>query len=541
MTWLQHYNPLGSLGFSAIVAAIPLFILLYMLGIRRSKGHYAAFFATLAAVLLAIIVWGMPAGHAVSATLYGAAFGIFPIVWIVVTAIWVYNMTVECGDFEIIKNSLACVTDDRRLQALFIAFAFGSFIEGTAGFGTPVAITAAMLVGLGFNARYAAGVCLIANTAPVAFGAIGIPIVVAAGVTGLDMMHISKIVGRQLPFLSLIVPLWLSVTMCGWKRSMEVLPAIIVAGLCFAVTQFAVSNYVGPYLPDIISAVVTIVGLGIFLRLWKPKQVFHFADEKPAGPVTCQFSAGEVVRAWAPYVILAIMVFLWGLTSVKGVLGPVGTSFSWPLLHNLVIKTAPIVAKNTPYAAVYNVNLGSAAGSAIFIAGLLSVLIMPKYGFGKAFACLGRTIHMLRFPILTIALILGLAFIMNYSGMSSTLGLAFTAAGSAFPFFSPFLGWVGVFLTGSDTSSNALFTSLQKTTAHQIGVDPNLMVAANSSGGVTGKMISPQSIAVATAATGLVGEEGAIFRWTFFHSVGMCTIIAVLTLLQAYWFKFMLP
>jgi lactate permease len=483
----------------------------------------------------------MPVGYAISATLYGAAFGIFPIVWIVITAIWVYNMTVECGDFEIIKNSLACVTDDRRLQALFIAFAFGSFIEGTAGFGTPVAITAAMLVGLGFNARYAAGVCLIANTAPVAFGAIGIPIVVAAGVTGLNMMHISQIVGRQLPFLSLIVPLWLSVTMCGWSRSLEVLPAIIVAGLCFALSQFLVSNFIGPYLPDIISAIVTIIGLGIFLHVWKPKRVFHFADEKPAGPVTCQFSSGEVIRAWAPYVILAVMVFLWGLESVKGFLAPFGTSFSWPSLHNLVIKTAPIVAKDTPYAAVYNVNIGSAAGTAIFLAGILSVFIMPNYGFGKAFGCLGRTIYLLRFPILTIALILGLAFIMNYSGMSSTLGLAFTAAGAAFPFFSPFLGWVGVFLTGSDTSSNALFTSLQKTTAQQIGVDPHLMVAANSSGGVTGKMISPQSIAVATAATGLVGEEGAIFRWTFFHSVGMCAVIALITLLQAYWLSFMLP
>jgi lactate permease len=541
MTWLQHYNPTGNLAISAILAAIPLFILLYMLGIRRSKGHYAGFYATLAAVLLAIIVWRMPIVYALSATVYGMAFGIFPIVWIVVTAIWVYNMTVECGDFEIIKNSLACITDDRRLQALFIAFAFGAFIEGTAGFGTPVAITAAMLVGLGFNARYAAGVCLIANTAPVAFGAIGIPIVVAAGVTGLDMMHISQIVGRQLPFLSLIVPLWLSVTMCGWSRSLEVLPAIIVAGLCFAVSQFVVSNFIGPYLPDIIAAIVTIVGLGVFLHVWKPKKVFHFADEKPAGPVTCQFSSGEVIRAWAPYAILAIMVFLWGLTTVKGGLAPIGTKFSWPFLDKLVIKTAPIVAKNTPYAAVYNVNIGTAAGTAIFIAGLLSVFIMPNYGFGRAFGCLGRTFYMLRFPILTIALVLGLAFIMNYSGMSTTLGLAFTAAGAAFPFFSPFLGWVGVFLTGSDTSSNALFTSLQKTTAHGIGVDPNLMVAANSSGGVTGKMISPQSIAVATAATGLVGEEGAIFRWTFLHSVGMCLVIAVLTLLQAYWLSFMLP
>jgi lactate permease len=541
MPWNQIYNPLGNLAISALVAAIPLFILLYMLGIRRSKGHYAAFFATLAAVLLAVFAWGMPAGLAISATLNGAAFGLFPIVWIIVTAIWVYNMTVESGEFEIIKNSLACVTDDRRLQALFIAFAFGSFIEGTAGFGTPVAITAAMLVGLGFNARYAAGVCLIANTAPVAFGAIGIPIVVAAGVTGLDMMKISQIVGRQLPFLSVIVPLWLAVTMSGWKRSMEVLPAIIVAGLCFAISQFVVSNYIGPYLPDIISAIVTIIGLGIFLRVWKPSNTFHFADEKPSGPVTCQFSAGEVVRAWTPYVILAIMVFLWGLDSVKTFLKPFGTTFNWPLLHNLVVKVAPIAAKNTPYPAVYNVNIGSAAGTAIFIAGLLSILVIPKYGFGRAFACLGRTIKMLRFPILTISLILGLAFIMNYSGMSSTLGLAFVTTGVLFPFFSPFLGWLGVFLTGSDTSSNALFTSLQKTTAQQIGVDPNLMVAANSSGGVTGKMISPQSIAVACAATGLVGEEGHIFRWTLKHSVLMCLVIACLTLLQAYWLKWMLP
>ncbi len=541
MTWVQQYNPLGNLGLSALVAAIPLFILLYMLGIRRSKGHYAALYATLAAVLLAIFVWRMPAGLAISATLNGMAFGLFPIVWIVISAIWVYNMSVESGEFEIIKNSLACITDDRRLQALFIAFAFGSFIEGTAGFGTPVAITAAMLVGLGFNHRYAAGVCLIANTAPVAFGAIGIPIVVAAGVTGLDMMHISKIVGRQLPFLSLIVPLWLAVTMSGWKRSMEVLPAIIVAGLCFAVTQFLVSNFVGPYLPDIISAIVTIIGLGIFLRVWKPSATFHFADEEPAGPVTCRFSAGEVVRAWLPYAILAVMVFLWGLESVKAVLAPIGGKFNWPLLHNLVTKTAPVVAKDSPYPAVYLVNIGSAAGTAIFIAGLLSVLIIPNYGFGRAFACLMRTIKQLRFPIMTISLILGLAWIMNYSAMSSTLGLAFTATGVLFPFFSPFLGWLGVFLTGSDTSSNAVFTSLQKTTAQGIGVDPHLMVAANSSGGVTGKMISPQSIAVACAATGLVGEEGAIFRWTFFHSLGMCAVIAVLTLLQAYWLKFMLP
>jgi lactate permease len=541
MNWTQVYNPLGNLGLSALVAGIPLYILFYMLAVRRSPGHRAALLSTVSAVILAVIVWGMPVGMALSATLLGVAFGIFPIVWIVLNTIWVYNMTVESGEFDKIRNSLACITDDRRLQALFIAFAFGSFIEGTAGFGTPVAITAAMLVGLGFNPMYAAGICLIANTAPVAFGAIGIPIVVAAKVTDLDMMHISQIVGRQLPFLSLIVPMWLSVTMCGFKRSLEVLPACIVAGLCFAVTQFTVSNFVGPYLPDILSAVVTIVGLGFFLRVWKPSNVFHFPDEKPAGPVTCLYSSGQIIRAWVPYFILAVMVFLWGLESVKAVLAPVGTVFNWPALHNLVIKTAPVVAKNSPYAAQFALNIGSAAGTAILVAGILSVLIIPNYGLGRALACYAKTARQLRFPIVTIAVILGLAYIMNYSGMSSSMGLALSATGVLFPFFAPILGWLGVFLTGSDTSSNALFGSLQKTTATQLGIDPALTVAANSCGGVCGKMISPQSIAVATAATGLVGQEGNIFRFTVGHSAAMVLFICILTILQAYVLKVMLP
>lgn len=541
MNWIQVYNPLGYLGLSALIAGIPLYILFYMLAVRRSPGHWAALVATGSAVVLAILVWGMPIGLAVNATIMGAAFGLFPIVWIVITAIWVYNMSVESGEFDIIRNSLASITDDRRLQALFIAFAFGSFIEGTAGFGTPVAITAAMLVGLGFNPMYAAGICLIANTAPVAFGAIGIPIVVAAKVTDLDLMTISKIVGRQLPFLSILVPIWLSVTMCGFKRSLEVLPALIVAGLCFAVTQFTVSNYVGPYLPDILSAIVTIIGLGIFLRVWKPSKVFHFPDEKPSGPVTCRYTAGQVVRSWTPYLILAVMVFMWGLDSVKTVLNTFGLTFNWPGLHNLVVKTAPIVAKNTPYAAAYSLNIGSAAGTAILLSGILSLLVIPKYGLGRAISCFGRTIRQLRYPILTIALILGLASIMNYSGMSATMGLALAATGVLFPFFAPILGWLGVFLTGSDTSSNALFCSLQKTTATQIGVNPALTVAANSSGGVCGKMISPQSISVATAASGLVGQEGNIFRFTLWHSFGMVLFISVLTLLQAYVLKWMLP
>ena len=552
--WTQVYDPLGKLLpmpeylLSALVAAIPLYLLFYMLAFKRTAGHKAALVGTTAAVLLAIAVWGMPIPLAISATANGALFGIFPIVWIVITAVWVYNMTVESGEFEIIKESLAALTDDRRLQAIFIAFAFGSFIEGTAGFGTPVAITAAMLAGLGFNPIYAAGICLIANTAPVAFGAIGIPIVVAANTSGLDMQHISSIVGRQLPLLSFIVPAWLCVTMCGFKRTLEVVPALLTAGLCFAGAQFLFSNFHGPYLPDIMSAIITIVGMVILLRFWKPKQSWHFPDEEPRKNVTLTYSVGQVLRAWSPYIILAAMVFVWGLVAFKTLVKPIdGFVFAWPMLNGLVAKTTPIISPQVAgtakavYGATFNFNFISAAGTAILFSGILSVLIMPKYGFGKATACFFRTCHQLRFPILTIALILGLAYIMNYSGMSSSLGLAFTKTGAFFPFFAPILGWLGVFLTGSDTSSNALFSGLQRTTAEAVGVDPHLTVAANSSGGVTGKMISPQSISVATAATGLIGKEGNLFRFTLGHSIAMLLVLCVLTMLQAYGLKWMLP
>ena len=551
MQFLQVYDPLGNVFLSALAAGIPLVLLLYLLGVRRAKGHHAAMLGTGSAVALAIAVWGMPVSMAVSATLNGMLYGIFPIVWIVITAIWVYNMTVESGEFEIIKNSLASVTDDRRLQAILIAFAFGAFLEGTAGFGTPVAITAAMLVGLGFNPLYAAGICMIANTAPVAFGAIGIPVVVAAQVSGLDMMHVSQIIGRELPFLSVLIPLWLVVTMAGWKRGLEVWPAALVAGMLFAVTQFVTSNYVNPYLPDITAAIATIVGFLLFLKVWKPAQVWHFPDEKPAagGKAVLEYSYGEVLRAWAPFLILAVLVFLWAddkYVQFKQVLVAVDKLFpfyttSWPGLDGLVYKTAPVVAKNAPYAASFTLNLISASGTALLLSGLLSLLIIPNYGPAKAAGCFVRTVVQLKFPILTISLILGLAYIMNYSGMSSTLGLAFTATGSLFPFFAPILGWLGVFLTGSDTSANALFGSMQKTAAEQIGVDPYLTVAANSSGGVCGKMISPQSISVATAASGLVGQEGDLFRFTLWHSVVMVLAMAVLVYLQAYWLKWMLP
>ncbi len=551
MNWVQVYNPLNNMLLSALVAAIPLLLVLYMLGIRRAKGHQAALLGTGSAIVVAIVVWGMPVSMAISATLNGMMYGIFPIVWIVVTAIWVYNMTVESGEFEIMKNSLASVTDDRRLQAVLIAFAFGSFIEGTAGFGTPVAITSAMLVGLGFNPVYAAGICLIANTAPVAFGAIGIPIVVSAQVSGLDMMKISQVVAHQLPFLSFFVPLWLVVIMAGWKRGMEVLPAVLVAGGLFAGTQFVTANYVNPYLPDITAAIVTIVGFLLFLKVWKPKTVWHFPDEKASteGKAVLRYSYAEVLRAWAPYLILALLVFLWAddkYIQFKQVVVSVDKMFpffvnSWPGLDNLVIKTAPVVTKNTPYAATYTLNLLSAAGTALLLSGILSLLIIPNYGVGKAASCFVRTVTQLRYPILTISTILGLAYIMNYSGMSSTLGLAFTATGSFFPFFAPLLGWLGVFLTGSDTSSNALFGSMQRTAAEQIGVNPNLLVASNTTGGVCGKMISPQSISVATAAAGLVGKEGDLFRFAFWHSIAMVLVISVITYLQAYWLQWMLP
>lgn len=543
MTWIQNYDPMGNIILSAIVAGIPLYILLYMLGIQRKPGHFAAAAGTISAIIVAVLVWGMPFGLAINSVICGAAFGLFPIVWIVVTAIWVYNMTVESGEFEIIKNSLASITEDRRLQALFVAFAFGSFIEGTAGFGTPVAITAAMLVGLGFNPVYAASICLIANTAPVAFGGIGIPIIVAAQVSQLDIMHISQIVGRQLPFLSIIVPLWVAVTMSGWKRAMEVLPALLVAGVCFAATQFYTANYVSPYLPDITSAVVTIIGLGLFLKVWKPARIWRFPDETNtgSGKEELRYSSGEVIRAWMPYILLAIMVFLWGYGPVKAALAKTNINIPWPGLHNMIIKAAPIVAKNTPYGAVYTFGWLSAGGTAILLSGIFSVFVIPNYGPSRATACFFKTIKILVYPIITIAMILGLAYLMNYSGMSATMGLAFTKTGAMFPFFAPILGWLGVFLTGSDTSSNALFSSLQRTTAEQIGVDPNLTVAANSSGGVCGKMISPQSISVATAATGLVGEEGTIFRFTLGHSIAMLVIVAAMTYLQAYALRWMLP
>ena len=545
MTWTQTYTPIfGNVGLSALCAAIPLFILLYMLAFRQSKGHVAAAAGLAGAFLTAILLWRMPVTLAASSVLNGAAFGLFPIVWIIITAVWIYNMTVESGEFEIIKYSLATLTNDRRLQALFIAFAFSCFIEGTAGFGTPAAIAAAMLMGLGFPALWAGGIALIANTAPVAFGAIGVPIIVAAQVSGLDQMQISAIAGRQLPILGLIVPLWVCVAMCGFKRSMEVMPAILVAGVSFAAAEFLLANFHGPTLADVGSALASIVALVLLLRVWKPKSVFTFEGEKPVEAQAGKYDKGRIFRAWLPYLILAVFVFLWGLGFVKKALNGIpGASlgFGWPMLDGAVLKTMPIAPEGTVYAAKFGFNWLSAGGTAIFIAGLAAIPFMSGYGFARGIACFCRTLKQLVFPILTISMILGLAYVMNYSGISSTLGLAFTHTGALFPLFAPILGWLGVFLTGSDTSSCALFSGMQRETALAVGMSPELAVAANATGGVTAKMISPQSLAVATAATNSVGMEGQFFRFCIWHSVGMTLVLSLLTWLQAGPLKWMLP
>lgn len=542
MPWTQVYDPMGNLALSSLMAAIPIIIIFYLLAVRRTPGQIAGAIAVTSALLVAVIIYKMPVQTAVTATLTGGLYGLFPIFWIVITAIFLYNMTVETGQFEVIKDSIASITDDRRLQALLIAFAFGAFLEGAAGFGTPVAISAGMLVGLGFNPLYAAGLCLIANTAPVAFGGIGIPIIVAGQVSGVDTMHISQMVGRQLPFLSFVIPIWLIMLMSGWKATKEVLPACLVTGGAFALLQFFSSNYLGPELPDILSSLAAIVSLTVFLKYWKPKNIWRFPGEKApdAHSKAPNHSFGKIFKAWSPFIILTVMVILWGLKPVQAVLELATIKWIVPGLDKMVVQVAPIAKKATPIAVIFKWNFLSAAGTALFIASIISAIVL-SVGPSTYFSLWGKTFTQLRKPLITIPCVLGLAYIMNYSGMSSTLGMFLAGTGSFFPFFSAFLGWLGVFLTGSDTSANALFGNLQTITAQQVGVDPVLTVAANSSGGVTGKMISPQSIAVATAASGLVGKEGDLFRFTVGHSLVLVVIIGIMTYVQAYYLSSMIP
>jgi len=466
---------------------------------------------------------------------------------------------VKTGQFDTIRNSVLSITEDRRLQALLIAFSFGAFLEGAAGFGAPVAISAALLVGLGFNPLYAAGICLIANTAPVAFGAIGIPITAVAGPTGIPAMEISKMVGRQLPFLSVFIPFYLVLIMAGWKKTIEVLPAILVSGVSFAITQYVSSNFLGPELPDILSALVSLVALAIFLKVWKPKSVYRFATDAhsevaaSAQLQTTTHTSGEVLKAWSPFLVLTVFISIWGIPQVKaaltghyegtnGLLKALNTLGSYltfmpevPGLSNKIIN-----ASGQPIPAVYKLELLGAAGTAILLAAIVTKFIV-NVSWSEWFATFGETLNELKFPVITIASVVGFAYVTNASGMSTTLGMALAKTGSLFAFFSPFLGWLGVFITGSDTSSNLLFGNLQKVTATSLGMDPVLAVAANSSGGVVGKMISPQSIAVACAAVGLAGKESDLFRFTIKHSIFLIILIGILTFLQSNVLSWMIP
>ena len=539
MTWTQVIDPchnrLASLG----VALVPVLAIFWALVIRKMKGYQASLLATSLALLVAIGIYRMPVTLALLSTVNGAIYGLFPICWIVLPAVFLFNITVRSGQFAIIRQFMASITSDRRIQALLIAFSFGSFLEGTAGFGAPVAITAAMLTGLGFNPLYAAGICLIANTAPVAFGSIGIPITVASQVTGLPELAISQMVGRTLPLLSALLPFYLVILMAGFRRAKEVAPAALVSGLSFALIQALSSNFLGPALPDVLAGIGSIIGLLVLLRWWRPKTIWRFPGESPtAAPLIDPDPAPRPSLLWAlsPFIALTVIIIIWGLQPVKDWLNAKGTfTFQVPGLHNAILDL-----NGHPIPHLFRLNYLSAAGTAIMLAALISLALSglrPREGL-KVFT---STVHQLRFPILTIAAVLAFAYIVNDSGITLTIAGVLAGSGVLFPFFAPLLGWLGVFITGSDTSANALFGKLQSSTAMSIGVDPVVTVAANVSGGVVGKMISPQSIAVAAAAGGLVGRESELFRFTVRHSFILLAIICCLVLAQAYIFKWLIP
>ena len=548
LVWQQNYDPLNNLWLSSLVAVIPIVFFFFALLKLKLKGYQAGTATVVIALLVALFLYGMPLGQALASVVYGFLYGLWPIAWIIVAAVFVYKISVKTGQFDIIRASILSITPDQRLQMLIVGFSFGAFLEGAAGFGAPVAITAALLVGLGFNPLYAAGLCLIVNTAPVAFGAMGIPIIVAGQVTGLDSFQIGQMAGRQLPFLTIIVLFWIMAIMDGWRGIKETWPAVIVAGGSFAIAQFLSSNFLGPELPDIISSLASLICLTLFLRRWKPVRIFRFDEKTAVDPTQTnkRYTLGQIVRAWMPFLFLTATVTLWSIPPFKALFAKGGAMYDWvfsvpvPLLHELVSRMPPVVSAATPYAAIFKFDVLSATGTAIIVAAVLSViwLRMKPVAAIQTFA---ETLKELALPIYSIGMVLAFAFISNYSGLSATLALALAHTGSAFTFFSPFLGWLGVFLTGSDTSSNALFAALQATTAQQIGVSDVLLVAANTTGGVTGKMISPQSIAIACAAVGLVGKESDLFRFTVKHSLIFTCMVGVITTLQAYVLTWMIP
>jgi lactate permease len=568
MTWSQVYDPLDNVLLSTALAAVPILALLGSLGLFRIKAHFAALLGLGASLIVAVTVFRMPVGMILASAGYGAAYGLFPIGWIVLNVIFLYQLTNECGLFDRLRHSITGLTEDRRLQLLLVAFSFGAFIEGACGFGTPVAVTGAILIGLGFTPLSASGLSLIANTAPVAFGALGAPLIGLQGVTGLDLKQLSAMVGRQLPFFSLIVPFWLIWAFAGFRGMLEIWPAILVAGACFAIPQFLVSNFHGPWLVDVVAAIVSIAALATFLRFWQPKRIWRFevstgsvsdrvdqgVSEAPSGrraastdaladaqaSNTIRSSRSEMFKAWQPWIILSIVVFLWGLPQTKGLLdGVAAPKIPVHGLDKLVFRMPPVVAKPVAENAVFNFNFLSASGSGILLASIIAGLAMG-YSIPGLLSIYWKTLKLVRYSLLTIAAMMAIGFTTRYSGMDATLGLAFARTGWLYPFFGTMLGWLGVALTGSDTSSNVLFGSLQKITATQLGLSPILMGAANSSGGVMGKMIDAQSIVVASTATRWYGHEGDILRYVFFHSLVLAALVGVLVLIQAYVFPWMI-
>ncbi len=573
MVWQQVYDPFGNPVLSTIMAAVPVVVMLAALAFFHIKAHIAALLALASALLIAIFAFGMPATMAGSAALFGAANGLLPIGWIVLNIIFLHRLTTENGSFKVLQDSLARITDDRRLQLLLIAFCFGAFFEGAAGFGTPVAVTGAILIGLGFSPLAASGLALIANTAPVAFGALGTPIITLAKVTGLDEMELSMMVGRQLPFFSVLVPFWLIWAFAGWRKMLEIWPAILVAGVSFAVPQFVVSNYHGPMLVDVIAALISMACLTGFLRVWKPATIHTSAalsgrvdnsridadpDEKPSAAFATD-AKPAVMRAWMPWIILTVFVFAWGTQSFKSMfdtrqamnvqtgaamLDPQGKpvreanpffspAVTFGTLHQQVEKVPPVVPQPKTEEAVYKFNWFTSTGSGILLAAILGGLLMG-YSIPQLVRHYLRTIWVVRYSLITIVAMLALGFLTRYSGLDATMGLAFAATGIFYPMFGTLLGWLGVALTGSDTASNVLFGGLQRVTAEQLGLSPVLMAAANSSGGVMGKMVDAQSIVVASTATRWYGHEGEILRYVFFHSIVLAILVGGLVTLQAY-------
>ena len=545
MTWSQNYAPLGSVGVSALIAALPVVTLLGLLAFWHVRAQFAALAALFVAAVIAIAVYHMPVRLTLAAAVYGGAFGLFPIGWILLNAIFIYNLSVEAGQFAVLQKQLSGVSRDRRIQALLIAFSFGAFIEGAAGFGAPVAISGALLIGLGFRPLEAAKLALIGNTAPVAFGSLGIPLVTLAKITDLDLHTLSAMVGRQLPFFSVIVPFWLIVAQVGWRGMVGVWPACLVTGVTFAITQFLVSNFHGPWLVDTVSAVVSMGALAVLMKFWKP------ADEQPTASVPdeqptaiANTPTGSAWKAWLPWIFLSVIVFIWCLPQVKNFLnGVFAPNFHVPFLDDAVQRVPPVVAKPTPEHAVFAFNVLSATGTALLFTGILAGLCLGL-GPKRLVQIYARTIWRIRVSLLTIGLMLALGFTTRYSGTDTTMGLALAATGFLFPFFSPLIGWLGVALTGSDTSSNVLFGNLQQVTAQQLNLPPILMTASNSSGGVMGKMIDAQSIVVASVATGGRSDSpdaGTVLRSVFWHSLALAILMGLLVMLQAYVFQWMIP